>query len=147
VFAALQPATPSKPPPRKKRKQPTCCGTTADIAGCAPAVDGRARTAARHLYAHDPVIAGAPRLAKTAAILGHDSGADDRQLQLGRDQAQVPVPLVVGGDSFFKHPGAQQLRRYAMNGAVADWFSVERLQLARQLGQERGSTAWCERAT
>ena len=46
----------------------------------------------------------------------------------------MPVPLVVGGDSFFKHPGAQQLRRYAMDGAVADWFLVELLPRRNLLG-------------
>ena len=38
-----------------------CCGATAATAGCSPAVDGRVRAAARHIYAaaaHDPVIVG-----------------------------------------------------------------------------------------
>jgi hypothetical protein len=64
------PATPSKPPPPKKRKQPRLLRATAATAGCTPAVDGRVRAAARHIYAaaaRDPVIAGAPGLAKTAS--------------------------------------------------------------------------------
>jgi len=62
VFAALQPATPSKPPPPKKRKRPTTAAAPPPAAP-PPSMGGLAPP-----HAHGPVIAAAPRLAKTAAI-------------------------------------------------------------------------------